>query len=90
MTNKTKDIQRLMPQKPQQPKPLTQEEKAQQIARFLSQKREQYFQIILGGMIHAGAEPKQAVDLALDAADYAMQKLYAPAQAEPKEEEKAQ
>ena len=64
----------------------TKEEQAQQIARFFSQKREQYFSLILGNLVRAGNHPTQAVDLALEAADYAIEKLY-PLPAEPKQEE---
>ena len=77
MVNKTKQIQQLMPQKPQAPKPLTKEEQAQQIARFLTQKREQYFQLILGNAIRAGAPIMlDTVDKALLAADHALEVLF--------------
>ena len=57
-------------------KPLTKEEQAAQIARFFSQKREALFQLILANSIQAGTHPKDAVDLAIEAADYAIEKLY--------------
>ena len=60
----------------QAPKPLTKEEQAQQVARMLAQKKEQYFNIILAGLLQAGTNPKQAVDLAAENADYALKKLY--------------
>lgn len=83
-----------MPQKPQAPKPLTKEEQAQQIARFLTQKREQYFQLILGNAIRSTTftkenttfEMKSLAAASLEAADYAIEMLY-PLPAEPKQEE---
>lgn len=65
-----------MANKPVKPKPLTDEEKKQQIVRFFAQKRESYFQLILANSIQAGTHPKQAVDLALEATDYAIEKLF--------------
>lgn len=74
-----------MPQKPAQPKPLTKEEQAQQIARFFTQKREQYFQLILGNAIQNATNLKAAdgvvdlralIDASLQAADYALEKLF--------------
>ena len=79
MVNKTKQIQQLMPQKPAAPKPLTKEEQAQQIARFFQQKRESYFQMILANAIQADYKNvalKQIVDESLEAADYAIEKLF--------------
>ena len=67
----------------------TKEEQAQQIARFFSQKREQYFSLILGNIIRAnyrGEGLNIFIDLALEAADHAIEKLY-PLPAEPKQEE---
>ena len=87
MVNKTKQIQQLMPQKPAQPKPLTKEEQAQQIARFFTQKREQYFQLILANTLqNPNALNKidhktsvlACVEIALQAADYALEKLFPP------------
>ncbi|MBR1575874.1 MAG: hypothetical protein IJ654_05420 [Bacteroidales bacterium] len=58
-------------------KPITKEEQAAQIARFFSQKREQYFQTILANSLQAGAPLNlDTVDKALAAADYALEKLY--------------
>ena len=67
----------------------TKEEQAQQIARFFSQKREQYFSLILANAIQAdyrNVALKQIVDESIQAADYAVEKLY-PLPAEPKQEE---
>lgn len=62
---------------------LTEEEKAAQIARFFTQKREQFFMMALGNMLqNEGCAPtneegvKSYVDMALVAADYALEKLY--------------
>lgn len=64
-------------------KPLTKEEQAAQIARFFSQKREALFQLALANMLqNEGCAPineegiRSYVDLALVAADYAIEKLY--------------
>ena len=65
-----------MANKPIKPKPLTEEEKQQQIVRFFAQKRESYFQLILGNLIRHGHSTKAAVDLAIEAADYAIEKLF--------------
>ena len=65
-----------MANKPLKPKPLTDEEKQQQIVRFFAQKRESYFQLILGNLIRAGRTTKDAVDIAIEAADYAIEKLF--------------
>lgn len=78
MANKTKEIGRLMPPK-QAPAPLTKEEKAAQIARFFTQKREQLFQLILANLLqnpNCKADLEPVVDAALKAADYALEKLY--------------
>lgn len=76
---------------PTAPKPLTDEEKAQQIARFFTQKREQYFQGILFNLVQnptikweTNMNLRFAVDAALDAADYALEKLYPVKQEEAK------
>lgn len=75
-----------MPQKPAPAqRPLTKEEQAQQIARFFTQKREQYFQLILGNAIQNATNLKNAdgvadfralIDASLQAADYALEKLF--------------
>ena len=66
---------------------LTPEQKAEQVARFFTQKREQYFQLILANLIQAGTHPKDAVDLAIEGADYAIEKLFPLPTAEKKEGE---
>lgn len=69
-----------MPQKPAPAqRPLTKEEQAQQIARFFTQKREQYFQLILANTLqnpNCKLDLKTCVDLSLQAADYALEKLF--------------
>ena len=55
---------------------LTPEQKAEQVARFFTQKRESYFQLILANLIQAGTHPKDAVDLAIEGADYAIERLF--------------
>ena len=59
---------------------LTPEQKAEQVARFFSQKREQYFQLILGNILHNPEyheiTVKTAVDLAIEGADYAIEMLF--------------
>ena len=52
------------------------EEQEMQIARFLANKKENFFQLILANLIQAGKNPKEAVDLAIEGADYAITKLY--------------
>lgn len=54
----------------------TKEEQEMQIARFLANKKETFFQLILANLIQAGKNPKDAVDLAIEGADYAITKLY--------------
>ena len=66
---------------------LTNEQKAEQVARFFTQKRESYFQLILANLIQAGTHPKDAVDLAIEGADYAIEKLFPLPTAEKKEDE---
>ena len=75
------------------PAPLTKEEQAQQIARFFAQKREALFQGILFNAIRIWPSEKYldlkvAVDASLEAADYALEKLYPmPKEEAPKEGE---
>lgn len=73
-------------------KPLTKEEQAAQIARFFSQKREQFFQGILYNLLQnvqlIPTDITQFVDTALAAADYAIEKLYPAPKEDKKEEEK--
>ena len=57
-------------------KPATQEEKERQVALYLANEKKTYFQLILANLIQAGTHPKNAVDLAIEAADYAIEKLY--------------
>ena len=71
---------------------LTPEQKAEQVARFFTQKREQYFQLILGNILHnpefRAISVKTAVDLALEGADYTIEKLFPLPTAEKKEDAK--
>lgn len=60
-------------------KPLTKEEQAAQIARFFSQKREAFFQLILANLLqnpNCKADLEPVIDAAIKAADYAIEKLY--------------
>ena len=69
---------------------LTQEQKAEQVARFFTQKRESYFQLILGNILHGalpGVDKKRVIDECLEAADYAIKRLY-PLPTEKKEDAK--
>lgn len=77
--------------KPAQPvrREMTEEEKAQQIARFLSQKRESFATSILFGLVHNpnhGMTPEQAVDWSIKTADLLMEKLYPIVKDGPKNE----
>ena len=84
MATNPKHLNKLAPAKPA---PLTEDEKAQQIARFLAQKREQFFQGILFNAIqgdYKNVTLKQIVDESLEAADYALEKLYPVKQEESK------
>ena len=67
---------------------LTDEEKAAQIARFFTQKREQFFQLILANSLQNAqlipADISQFVDTAIAGADYALEKLYPVKQEEAK------
>lgn len=68
---------------------LTPEQKAEQVARFFTQKRESYFQLILGNILHGalpGVDKKRVIDECLEAADYAIKRLY-PIPTEKKEGE---
>lgn len=64
------------------PKPMTEEEKKQQIIRFLSQKRESYFQLILANLIQNPGIDLQTtplriyIDIALDGSDYILTKMF--------------
>lgn len=67
---------------------MTEEEKQQQVVRFLAQKRESYFQLILANVLQNPGIDLQTtplriyIDIALDGSDYIMQKMYT----EPKED----
>ena len=65
------------------PKPVTEEEKNLQIARYLANEKKTYFQLILSSTLRNDAlsranvfNIKQMVDDALDGADYILTKLY--------------
>ena len=64
------------PAKPLRLPSQTKEEQEMQIARFLANKKESFFQLILANLIQAGKNPKEAVDLANEGADYILTKLY--------------
>ena len=58
---------------------LTPEQKAEQVARFFSQKRESYFQGLLFNLAHTAgpeADIKAIVDKAIEGADYAIERLF--------------
>lgn len=78
------------PNKPNKPQPLTNEQKAEQIARFFSQKREQYFSLILAAAIRSGRNTnlKECIDASLEGADYAIEKLYPLPKHDRKEDER--
>jgi len=62
------------------PKPLTEEEKKEQVARFFAQKRESFAQGILFNLCQNPSAPlsdeKALVDFSLKAADCLVEKLY--------------
>lgn len=62
------------------PKELTAEEKAAQVARFLSQKRESFAQMFFAGLANnpciADKTPKDVAKFAISAADALMEELY--------------
>jgi len=70
---------------------LTPEQKAEQVARFFTQKRESYFQGLLFNMVHGEVQYdpkfdiKAIVDKAIEGADYAIEKLFPLPTAEKKE-----
>ena len=72
---------------------LTPEQKAEQVARFFSQKRQELFNGLLFNMTHGAASSGQAfdikevVDKALVGADYAIERLFPLPTAEKKEGE---
>lgn len=58
---------------------LTNEQKAEQVARFFTQKRESYFQGLLFNLAHTAgpdADIKAIVDKAIEGADYAIERLF--------------
>ena len=69
---------------------LTPEQKAEQVARFFTQKRESYFQGLLFNLVHTAgpeADIKEIVDKAIEGADYAIERLFPLPTAEKKEGE---
>lgn len=66
----------------QAPKPLTKEEREAQIIRFLSSKREQFFQMFSGSIAHglgfipSKEEAAELVDRSFEMADSAIDKLF--------------
>ena len=74
---------------------LTPEQKAEQVARFFTQKRESYFQGILFNLVRGVASSstgdeygiKELVYMAIEGADYAIEKLFPLPAAEKKEGE---
>jgi hypothetical protein len=71
------------------PKPATEEEKNVQIARFLTQKREQYFSLILSAVIRSGRNTnlKECIDASFEGADYVIEKMFPIPNPETKEGE---
>ena len=66
---------------------LTTEQKAEQVARFFTQKRESYFQGLLFNLAHTAgpdADIKAIVDKAIEGADYAIERLFPLPKAEDK------
>ena len=68
------------PSKPIRLPQQTKEEQEIQIARFLANKKETFFQLILASLIQnknfVKAELNEVIDMALSGADYAIVKLY--------------
>lgn len=77
---------------PAAPAPLTDEQKKEQVIRFLSQKRETFFQIFSGSLsrgldfIPSKEEALDLVDRAIEMADAAVEKLFPIPKEEPKAE----
>ena len=70
---------------------LTPEQKAEQVARFFTQKRQELFNGLLFNLAHAAgpdADIKAVVDNAIAGADYAIEKLFPLPTAEKKEDAK--
>lgn len=69
----------MKPSTPARPRELTTEEKAAQVARFLSQKRESFALSAFAGAIRADGmkhDPKAVAEWSVQAADALMEKLY--------------
>lgn len=69
----------MKPSTPARPRELTPEEKAAQVARFLSQKRESFALSAFAGAIRADGmkhDPKAVAEWSVQAADALMEKLY--------------
>lgn len=66
------------------PKPVTEEEKNLQVARYLANEKKTYFQLILSNLIHNAHynaasltdELKHTINASIDGADYIIEKLY--------------
>ncbi len=76
------------------PGQLTDQQKAEQVARFFTQKRESYFQLILANLVQGAARAGNEINIrllvvaALDGADYAIEKLFPLPGGEKKEDAK--
>lgn len=65
-------------------KPVTEEEKNLQVARYLANEKKTYFQLILSNLIHNAHynaasltdELKHTINASIDGADYIIEKLY--------------
>lgn len=71
------------------PGQLTNEQKAEQVARFFTQKRQELFNGLLFNLAHTAgpeADIKAIVDKAIEGADYAIERLF-PLPTEKKEDE---
>ena len=69
---------------------LTPKQKAEQVARFFTQKRQELFNGLLFNLAHAAgpdADIKAIVDKAITGADYAIERLFPLSKAEKKEGE---
>lgn len=66
------------------PKPVTEEEKNLQVARYLANEKKTYFQLILSNLIHNAHynaasltdELKHTINASIDGADYIIEKMY--------------
>ena len=69
----------MKPSVPARPQELTQEQKAEQVARFLSQKRESFALTAFAGICRTDGmhrRPTEVAEWSVDAADALMEKLY--------------